>query len=174
MPPRRFIHAPPGPRRSQGDFDGNPAASASRPLNPGWTDGPPARAVRELPTKSAGLRRGPDRRPLVYPHGGNGAVRMVETPLSYTQLLRRKPHGSGVPSTHGEEPMNPKNRNGPPKVVDSAPPGGSSGLLRISAGGPKRPSRRPTVDPISGGGSSGADGAGRGAGPVRDNTPWPG
>jgi len=26
-----------------------------------------------------------------------------------------------MPSAHGEEPMNPKNRNGPPKVVDSAP-----------------------------------------------------
>jgi len=26
-----------------------------------------------------------------------------------------------MPSTHGEEPMNPKDRNGPPKVVDQAP-----------------------------------------------------
>jgi len=26
-----------------------------------------------------------------------------------------------MPSTHGEEPMNPKNRNSPPKVVDPAP-----------------------------------------------------
>jgi len=26
-----------------------------------------------------------------------------------------------MPSTHGEEPVNPKNRNGPPKVVDQTP-----------------------------------------------------
>jgi len=40
-----------------------------------------------------------------------------------------------MPSTPGEEPINPKDPNGPPE----APPGGSSGLLRIPPEGPKRP-----------------------------------
>jgi hypothetical protein len=108
-PPRR------DPRRDRwAPVDGNPAASSSRPLNPGWTDGPPARAVRELPTKSCGLRRGPDRRPRLSPAVGRGRpdgrdhiqshsvhVQSTFSPRMWPRIVHVRGSTYGVPHARG-------------------------------------------------------------------------
>ena len=83
-----------------------------------------------------------------------------------------------------ETRKDPRHHNGPPKVVDQTPQESLRDLLPPAAGRQglsKSPledrSDRlgdppPTIFPV--GGNSVASDAGRGSGPVRDSTPWPG